>query len=110
MSKWTGVTEFGDETMTNATRLRILALLGPHTRLELVESGVHQFSKTGVVVGVEQRDPRIGRTQTSNDVSRLVQGTSGRSSMRRQQRLTGNVADDGLTRKPISQICDCRQA
>ena len=27
MSKWTGVTEFGDETKTNATRLRILPCL-----------------------------------------------------------------------------------
>ena len=27
MSKWTGVTEFGEETKTNATRLRILTRL-----------------------------------------------------------------------------------
>ena len=27
MSKWTGVTEFGEETKTNATRLRILPRL-----------------------------------------------------------------------------------
>ena len=54
MSKWTGVTEFGDETMTNATRLRIFPWLGAHSWLELIERGIHQFSEPGIVVALSR--------------------------------------------------------
>ncbi len=82
MSKWTGVTEFGEETKTNATRLRILprlSLLGDHPRLELVEMSVHEFCHAGIVFHVEQGEPGVCVAQIAYDVARSFQGTPRRT-------------------------------
>ena len=61
MSKCAGVTELGDDTKMNAGPIAHLALRGEHARLELVQRAVHEIGVFGVLLHVEQRQPRIGR-------------------------------------------------
>ena len=96
MSKWTGVTEFGEETKTNATRLRNLTrlpCLSGHPRLELVEMSVHDFRHAGIVFHHEQGEPGVRVVQIAYDVARSLQGTSRRTPLRNQQGLRRRIGD-----------------